>query len=60
MKSSNEKLIESAESGDIEAVRECITLGADVNTKDDKGQTVLDIAHEKEYTTIVKYLESFK
>ncbi len=53
-------LIKASFRGSLEVVKFLVENGADVNAKDDKGKTVLDIAREKEYTTIVKYLESFK
>ena len=56
MKSSNENLIERAESGDIEAVRECITLGADVNATDDYRSTALILSSIEGHLEIVKFL----
>ena len=40
------------ETGDVQAVRDYIAQGADVNAKDDRGNTALDIARENGYDDI--------
>ena len=48
---------EIIETGDIDAVRDYIASGADVNAKDSRDKTALDIARENEYDEIVALLE---
>lgn len=43
----NKKLFEAAESGDIAGVKAAMSLGADVNSTDDNGETTLDIPKKK-------------
>ncbi len=50
----NEELIGAAQYGETEKAKELILKGADVNTKDNAGQTALHEASWKGYTEIAK------
>ena len=49
-------LIEAAQEGDIEKVKQCINNGADVDAKDGDGKTTLMYAAENGNIEVVKYL----
>ena len=52
----NNKLLSAAINGDIRKVKESIANGADVNAKDNDGETALHYAARREYIDVVKVL----
>jgi len=54
----NVALFSALRSGQIEAVRSAIARGANVNARDDRGRTPLQIAREGNQTEIVRALEA--
>jgi len=52
----DKKLIENVKKQDIEAIKNSIKMGADVNAKDKEGKTCLMIACEKSNFEIVEFL----
>lgn len=51
-----DELLKGAESGILEIVKTCITLGTDVDTKDGFGDTALNKAASNGHTEVVKFL----
>ncbi|APR99103.1 ankyrin repeat domain-containing protein [Wolbachia endosymbiont of Folsomia candida] len=52
----NKELLAAAEAGNLGQVKESVELGADVNAKDDKGNTSLNLAAERGHLDVVKFL----
>jgi len=50
------KLLRAAAAGDVAEVKQCLNSGADVNVKDDKGQTPLVLASASGHTAIASIL----
>lgn len=53
---SNDNFLEAAASGDVAAVKELISAGADLNTKSYKGETAAMMAASEGHTEVVKLL----
>ena len=56
----DEKLLDAAHGNDIEGVRETLKLGADVNAKNQQGNTALILATCYGHTEVVKFLIAAK
>jgi len=52
----NRALLDAAEKGNIEAVKQHLDAGADVNAKDRDGQTPLDLAIQQKKTETTELL----
>lgn len=50
------KLLSAARSGDLTGVKECLGAGANVNARDDKGETPLTLAASGGHTSLAKVL----
>ncbi len=50
----------ASEYGHLEVVKYLIEKGADINVKNNEGNTSLDIAREADFIEVVAYLESLQ
>lgn len=51
-----ETLFNAVESKNLKLIKKCVKMGASLNTLDKDGKTVLDIATERNYNKICRYL----
>ena len=56
MKKTDKALLEAARNGDFEGVKMSLKAGADINAKEEYGDTALNLCAENGHLDIVKYL----
>ncbi len=54
----NEYWFIAAQEGNVQVIRSLLEKGADINAKDNKGMTALDIAKDKGYVKLIYLLEN--
>lgn len=57
-KEKNEELLEAADKGDLEGVKQALDSGANINTKDKGGMSALSLAVRSGFIEVIKYLIS--